>query len=123
MQGRSVNPEDLSAAAARAIRDAVAVAAVRRGDPAARLERGADADRDGLRARVVVDGTDRRAGVDELLQALLELADQRHAVVDEPELLTGQLGPAFGRNAHRLFSDASGCARHVRDHSVSFGMP
>ena len=74
-------------------RERVAVAAVGAGDPVARLERGADADRDRLLAGVEVGRAVHLAAQEQPVDLALEQADQQHAAVP---LEHGALGPRVG---------------------------
>jgi hypothetical protein len=66
--------------------DAVTVTAVIGGNPVIIFECGADTGRDRFLADAVMHSTDGHAGLDEPLQPLLELADERHALIHPEEL-------------------------------------
>ena len=69
-----------------ALGDAVSMTPMRRGDPVAGLQRSAHTHGTSFLAGVVVHGTHGHARLDEPLQALLELADKRQALVHPEQL-------------------------------------
>src|SRR5437016_9894396 len=84
-----------------ALGDAVAVAAMRRDDPVALPERGADADRDRLLADIAMHNAVDLAGVVVGRSAFLEAANGQH--------LTQHLALLIGRQIRR---EALGCESH-----------